>query len=213
MRGNALPPEWHNSIVYKDGKVELYSHRRFFAVTGLVFEGRDTITECQGGIERLYAIVAKDKKPRVTSPRGATHNVGYVTPPEHEDAISRILMPMERRAQQCANYIEAFSGSREGRNAGTQALHACRACLYKFALDYRTALDVLLTHWAEKEDQVDASGQHWPWTELQLRHKLDSALAYGPVKKIGDGLRLFDNNDHLYRVLDERFFDDRSDDE
>jgi hypothetical protein len=132
----------------KDG-IEVYSHGRYFTMTGNNLEGYETINDATSVVESLVA----SRRPTVTK-RDVVAQVKEEYKPHNY---------MERARAYVDNVPGAVSG--QGGHDATYAL-ACKLAV-NFALTLEEGIEIL-TYWNSKCVP--------PWNEQELEHKMRSAL-------------------------------------
>lgn len=71
--------------------------------------------------------------------------------------------------ERCRRYIESIEGAVQGQNGSAKTLHAANVIFFDFGLNEAEGWPILLEYNARCEP---------PWTERELRHKMDDALGY-----------------------------------
>ena len=142
--------EKHNGIV--TGGIEAYSVGRYFAMTGQHLMG--TPLEITDGQVALDALVAKLDPPRpVPAPS--------VTRPRTSD-------DRERLVERARAYVSKMPAAISGQGGHEATFRVAIALVKGFSLDTGTALDLLREYNARCEP---------PWSEKELLHKIESAVA------------------------------------
>jgi hypothetical protein len=142
----------HRGINKKKEGIEVYDSGRFFTMTGKVFPGAPpTIADCQPALDALIAKLDPPKPvPLSVSPRARKTD-------DHERLVERA------RA-----YVAKMPPGISGQGGHLATFSTALALVKGFSLDTGTALDLLREYNARCEP---------PWSEKELLHKIESAVA------------------------------------
>ena len=169
--GNGIKGIFKGTVLHgrKQRGVELYGGGRFFTVTGNIWGDISTVEDCQSGADWLvneWFDPASQSGPRV---KGVyTGEVG------------------EPLADELRDHLTRRTGTTEGRDASGACLRVVGDILHGFQLTPADALDWLMV-WAERDDQLNALGHYFPWTQEEITHKLRAAASKGCQHPSGPG--------------------------
>jgi len=157
--GRKFPAPWGG----KDGRIELYSSGRFFTITGKHLSGTPGVVEDR--TEQMHELYD-----RLESERQAEQaRKAALNPPKtytHRDVSD---IPMHQREARCWKYIEKCPDAISGQDGSGRTIHIACEC-FRFGLDDAAVWRVL-----ERFNVLKTGGE--PWTEGELRHKIDDARA------------------------------------
>lgn len=154
------------------GKIEIYDDKRYFTVTGQALKGWTCeIAECQ---EQLDVLCRELWPPKQRSESTQTWIKPLCSTPSTSD-ISHISM--DKRESRCMAYVEKCPDAISGQGGHNTTLRAACEC-FRFGLDDAAVWRVMQWFNANK-----TGGE--PWTEKELRHKIESARQ--KVESNGEG--------------------------
>lgn len=104
---------------------------------------------------------------------------------DHEDAIAELEMPMGERKYRARRFVAKCPGARSGEGASAYCFALAIDLVWGFALDTESAIEIL-TEWAERDDQMDERGHHYPWKPKEIRHKVWDAVKQSYDGVVGD---------------------------
>lgn len=162
--------KFENMWVSKAGRVELYDHGRFFAVTGNAWpDAPSVVNDRDAKFKALFQrLEARRQAGRKTN--------GHAIPATPGD------VPMDVRADRCRKYIERMPDAISGQRGHDRTLQA--ACeTVRFGLDDSATWDVL--RWFNDRK---TGGERW--TDHELAHKIRSAQDLAGSER---GIRLNDD--------------------
>jgi len=95
----------------------------------------------------------------------------------HERHINRSdLISMEERMKVAWARLCDQGGTTEGLGEASKVCYRLAIeMLWRYALSQRIAT-ALMCRWGERDDQIDADGRWKPWSETEIRHKIEDAL-------------------------------------
>lgn len=150
-RGRRFDHQWGSG----GGSIELYSHGRFFTVTGNHWpESPSEIRDFDRPLKELFLRLEAQKSSR----RPVVHR------PARTDSAD---VPMQVRTVRCREYLKHTPDAISGQGGHDRTLHAACECI-RFGLDEAATWDVL--RWFNDNK---TGGE--PWTEKELAHKITSA--------------------------------------
>jgi len=82
------------------------------------------------------------------------------------------------------DWLRARPGSTQGKGADNYCFGLCCDIIHGFNLTPEEALPFML-EWGSTDTNVDNLGGYYPWTEEQLRHKLNDAANTSPKMEVG----------------------------
>jgi hypothetical protein len=144
---------------HKVGKVEVYDQLRYFAVTGRSITNHREPRPCKA----LLALLMKRLKPSVVVPKCP-----------RREGLARPALDQARA------YIRRCPGAVSGRGGHNFTYHVAMLLVEGFALTDAEAW-ACLCEWNERCEP--------PWTDRELRHKIDSARKRLIEARVGERLR------------------------
>lgn len=110
---------------------------------------------------------------------------------------------LDYREKQAIQYLKGTPGSQSGDGAQNACYRLCGKIALGFLVPRDRAVDLIMTHWAERPDQLGKDGNWEPWTEREIFHKVDSSITNSQsyvshFGRLGDKLNGFD--DVAYRL-------------
>jgi hypothetical protein len=96
---------------------------------------------------------------------------------DHEEFVQREEHPpLAERIKRATAFLLKTPGTRQGNGASNKCLWLAGKLAWGFGLPEEVAVDLMMEHWARKEDQEDDCGGWYPWDPAQIRHKVRSAI-------------------------------------
>jgi len=112
---------------------------------------------------------------------------GIIDAADHDEVISKIGLSVAERERQARIYLDAVSGTQEGTGADRSCTALIMRLLHGFALPADSVLE-MLTQWGQRQDQLDANGGWYPWTEKEISRKIEWCLRHKYDGEVGDRL-------------------------
>lgn len=94
---------------------------------------------------------------------------------DHDDFCADFEVSLELRIEQARKYLAETKGSIQGKGASNYCLAISSTVLIGFAIPQDKA-EELLVEWGGRDDHVDQHGHLYPWTQVEIRHKIQSVL-------------------------------------
>jgi hypothetical protein len=151
-----------------------------------------------------YERSEKDKKERQTSDKTYDFEL------DDEDFVAEhfqhIKWPLEDRRRQADRYLYSVPGAVQGEGADNQCCSLTMRLLYGFALPAKIVFE-LLHEWGQKDDNVNKEGGYYPWSEEEIRRKIEWAMneTYRG-DKVGDKLTTWESYKTLEALYGEEYF-------
>jgi hypothetical protein len=157
-------------------RIEIYTKGRYFCMTGNVLPDCPNIIN-DVDLSPLYTRL--DKKAEI---KNKNKNISVST-------IDECKVPLDERIRQATPYLLKCKGTEAGKGeAEKSCISVCKAMLWGFALPIDIALELIKKHWADREDQTDEFGNHYPWSESDIQRKLEYVNSWDYEGVIGDKL-------------------------
>ena len=128
-----------------------------------------------------------DRAIKATSSRSSLPVPKQIEDTGHDVRITDVETPVAERERQARVYLDAVPGTQQGTGADRNCTALTMKLLYGFALPTDTVLK-MLAEWGQKTDQLDDVGGWYPWTEEELRRKIEWCLGQEYGGEVGDKL-------------------------
>ena len=109
---------------------------------------------------------------------------------DHREVVP-VQVDQDEATEQARHWLSNIPGTQSGMGMECDRRVSRIAVLlvHGFALDEETAVD-LLTAWGQRDDQIDAHGMPYPWTEKEMIRKVTWAVGQTYEGTTGDKVRL-----------------------
>jgi hypothetical protein len=148
----------------RQGWVEVYSHGRFFTLTGHRVGTAERVLDCQDSADWL------------------TNE--YMDPPEHSGDGTKYVLDLgvipdevvKKRAGYARSWLAEQPGAVQGQGNGADGycLKLAAKVKYGFAVPDDVAVN-LMYEWGQRPDHLDKNGNPWPWTRKEMERKVKAA--------------------------------------
>ncbi len=107
---------------------------------------------------------------------------------DHDEAVKLpVLLPLPLRLDAARRYVGRCRGAQQGKGADSYCFALAMALCWGFAMPAQDAYDMLHA-WGQKEDNVDDLGRYYPWSPVEVWHKIDNACHTEYEGRVGDRL-------------------------